>query len=36
MIEAMRRNKRVLEIGDQRYYNPICQAADHNIILKKR
>jgi predicted dehydrogenase len=32
MIEAMRRNKRVLEIGYQRYYNPIYQAAYHNIV----
>jgi predicted dehydrogenase len=32
MIEAMRRNRRVLEIGYQRYYNPIYQAAYHNII----
>ena len=32
MIEAMRRNNRVLEIGYQRYYNPVYQAAYHNII----
>jgi predicted dehydrogenase len=32
MIEAMRRNKRILEIGYQRYYNPIYQAAYKNII----
>jgi predicted dehydrogenase len=32
MIEAMRRNKRVLEIGYQRYYNPVYQAAYHNIV----
>jgi predicted dehydrogenase len=32
MIEAMRRNKRILEIGYQRYYNPIYQAAQKNII----
>jgi predicted dehydrogenase len=32
MIEAMRRNKRILEIGYQRYYNPIYQAAHKNII----
>jgi predicted dehydrogenase len=32
MIEAARRNKRILEIGYQRYYNPIYQAAHKNII----
>jgi len=32
MIEAARRNKRILEIGYQRYYNPIYQAAYSNII----
>jgi predicted dehydrogenase len=32
MIEAARRNKRILEIGYQRYYNPIYQAAYKNII----
>src|SRR5499427_3463608 len=32
MIDASRRNKRVLEIGYQRYYNPIYQAAYSNII----
>jgi predicted dehydrogenase len=32
MIEAARRNKRVLEIGYQRYYNPIYQAAYNNIV----
>ena len=32
MIEAARRNRRVLEIGYQRYYNPIYQAAYDNII----
>jgi predicted dehydrogenase len=32
MIEATRRNKRILEIGYQRYYNPIYQAAHKNII----
>jgi predicted dehydrogenase len=32
MIEASRRNKRILEIGYQRYYNPIYQAAYENII----
>ena len=32
MIEAVRRNNRVLEIGYQRYYNPIYQAAYGNII----
>lgn len=32
MIEAARRNKRVLEIGYQRYYNLMYQAAYNNII----
>jgi predicted dehydrogenase len=32
MIESARRNKRVLEIGYQRYYNPVYQAAYTNII----
>src|SRR6185436_2654987 len=32
MIDAMRRNKRILEIGYQRYYDPIFQAANTNII----
>jgi predicted dehydrogenase len=32
MIEAARRNKLILEIGYQRYYNPIYQAAHKNII----
>jgi predicted dehydrogenase len=32
MTEAARRNKRVLEIGYQRYYNPTYQAAYNNII----
>src|SRR5262245_14204504 len=32
MIEAMRRNKKILEIGYQRYYNPIYQAAYNSII----
>ncbi|MGH9880702.1 MAG: Gfo/Idh/MocA family protein, partial [Pyrinomonadaceae bacterium] len=32
MIDAARRNNRVLEIGYQRYYNPIYQAAYTNII----
>ncbi len=32
MIDAMRRNKRILEIGYQRYYNPIYQAAYKNIV----
>jgi predicted dehydrogenase len=32
MIDAARRNKRVLEIGYQRYYNPIYQAAYNNIV----
>jgi predicted dehydrogenase len=32
MIEAMKRNKRLLEIGYQRYYNPIFQASYNNII----
>ena len=32
MLEAARRNRRVLEIGYQRFYNPIYQAAYENII----
>jgi predicted dehydrogenase len=32
MIDAMRRNRKVLEIGYQRYYNPVYQAAHSNII----
>lgn len=32
MIEASLRNKRLLEIGYQRYYNPMYQAAYENII----
>jgi predicted dehydrogenase len=32
MIDAAKKNKRVLEIGYQRYYNPIYQAAYENII----
>jgi len=32
MIEAARRNKRLLEIGYQRYYNPMYQAAYESII----
>ncbi len=32
MIEASRRNRRVLEIGYQRYYNPVYQAAYENIV----
>jgi predicted dehydrogenase len=32
MIDAARKNNRVLEIGYQRYYNPIYQAAHTNII----
>jgi predicted dehydrogenase len=32
MIDAARKNSRVLEIGYQRYYNPIYQAAYTNII----
>ncbi|HSQ19513.1 MAG TPA: Gfo/Idh/MocA family oxidoreductase [Blastocatellia bacterium] len=32
MIEAARRNKRLLEIGYQRYYNPMYQAAYEGII----
>jgi predicted dehydrogenase len=32
MIDAAKHNKRVLEIGYQRYYNPIYQAAYANII----
>jgi predicted dehydrogenase len=32
MIEAAMRNKRLLEIGYQRYYNPVYQAAYGNIV----
>ncbi len=32
MIEARDRNKRILEIGYQRYYNPVYQAAYNNIV----
>ncbi|MBI1764598.1 MAG: Gfo/Idh/MocA family oxidoreductase [Acidobacteria bacterium] len=32
MIDAMKRNKRLLEIGYQRYYNPVYQASYSNII----
>ena len=32
MIDAAKKNNRVLEIGYQRYYNPIYQAAYENII----
>ena len=32
MIDAAHKNNRVLEIGYQRYYNPIYQAAYNNII----
>lgn len=32
MIEAARRNNRILEIGYQRYYNPMYQLAYENII----
>jgi len=32
MINASRRNNRVLEIGYQRYYNPVYQAAYNNIV----
>ncbi len=32
MIDAAKKNNRVLEIGYQRYYNPIYQAAYSNII----
>jgi predicted dehydrogenase len=32
MIDAMRRNRRILEIGYQRYYNPVYQAAHSNIV----
>jgi predicted dehydrogenase len=34
MIDAAKKNNRVLEIGYQRYYNPIYQAAYENIIKK--
>ena len=32
MIDAMNRNKRLLEIGYQRYYNPVYQASYSNIV----
>ena len=32
MIDAGLRNRRVLEIGYQRYYNPVYQAAYNNIV----
>ncbi|HWC77629.1 MAG TPA: Gfo/Idh/MocA family oxidoreductase, partial [Blastocatellia bacterium] len=32
MLEASRRNKRVLEIGYQRFYNPVYQAAYEGVI----
>ncbi len=32
MLEAAQRNKRMLEIGYQRYYNPVYQAAYENIV----
>lgn len=32
MVDAAKRNNRVLEIGYQRYYNPIYQAAYNNVI----
>ena len=32
MVDAARNNNRVLEIGYQRYYNPIYQAAYQNVI----
>ncbi|MGH9834211.1 MAG: Gfo/Idh/MocA family protein [Blastocatellia bacterium] len=32
MIDASRRNKRVLEIGYQRYYNPVYQAAYDGVV----
>ena len=32
MIDASRRNRRTLEIGYQRYYNPVYQAAYNNIV----
>ncbi len=32
MIEASRKNNRKLEIGYQRYYNPVYQAAYNNIV----
>ena len=34
MIDAAKKNNRVLEIGYQRFYNPIYQAAYQNIIQK--
>lgn len=35
MIEARRKNDRVLEVGYQRYYNPIYQAAYNNIVQQE-
>ena len=35
MIDAAKKNNRVLEIGYQRYYNPIYQAAYENIIKQR-
>ncbi len=32
MLAAARRNRRLLEIGHQRFYNPIYQAAKQNVI----
>ncbi len=32
MLDAARRNNKILEIGYQRYYNPVYQAAYNNII----
>lgn len=32
MIDAANRNKRLLEIGYQRYYNPVYQAGYNNIV----
>lgn len=32
MIDASKRNKRILEIGYQRYYNPVYQASYENIV----
>ncbi len=35
MVDAAKNNNRVLEIGYQRYYNPIYQAAYENIIKQQ-
>jgi predicted dehydrogenase len=35
MIDASRRNRRVLEIGYQRYYNPVYQAAYEGIVKQR-